>query len=331
MIMTAVLIASASGYIYNTGTSGKNQTNTSSLQSNISSLQQQLQTLQAKEGCLVTTAVPQRPTGNLTPVLLMKPGTTGTVCVMYKTSWGGNASLYTNYTASLASRYWFGISVGRNNSVSHSFTVSMRPNPVTPSASLSSITVLYQVTALANSTGFYDHSAPYGYCDTMPMAVGYSASQVNGSDFPARPPAHACPAEAYIPTVVGIAGMTFTLVDIPASRSYMTAPSVGSFCSETTQNYTGNVPCFADTRSQAYVFNCTSTAATPSGCTATMGTGSSAFNVTVWYPAKNQTFPWAGCYYIVSNASGKTSADWEVCIALTSNSFVVATPPGPLT
>jgi hypothetical protein len=62
-----------------------------------------------------------------------------------------------------------------------------------------------------------------------------------------------------------------------------------------------------------------------------MGTGSSAFNVTVWYPTKNQTIPWANCYYVVSNTSGRTPAAWDVCIALTSNSFVVATPPGPLT
>ena len=321
--MTAVLIASAGGYVYNTRT----QTTPSQNQSNISSLQSQLQTLQAEQACLLTTPVPQRPAGNLTPVLTMKPGTTGSICVTYKTYWGGNASAYTNSTASYASSYQFGIRIGRNNTASHSFIETAQPNPVTPSASMSSITVLYRVTALANSTGFYDYSAPYGYCGTMPMAVGYSGSQVNGSDFPPRPPPHSCAVELYIPSSVGVSGIGVALVNIPASRSYMTTGD----CSETTPSYTGNAPCLTFDRAQAYVFNCLAAASTPSGCTATLGVGPSRFNVTVWYPEKNQTFWWANCYYVVSNALGKTPATWEVCVPLTLSSFILATPPDQLT
>ncbi len=326
VIMASVLIVSAGGYMLDTGTHPGNTTG-----ANTSSLQMQIQTLQAKQACLGATPLPQRHVGNLTPVLQMRPNTTGTICVTYETSWGGSASAYTNDTAAAASRYPFGIVIGRNNSNSHSFTTSMLPSVVTPSAGMSSITVLYRVTALANSTGFYDYSAPYGYCGTMPMAVGYSASQINGSDFPPRPPLHSCPAEPYIPTSVGVSGINFTLVDIPASRSYMTAPTSTSFCSATSPAYTGNVPCFTYDKAQAYVFNCTAAAAASSGCTVTFGTGPSSFDVTVWYPVTNQTIPWANCYYVVSNGSGRTPAAWEVCLALTPGSFVVATPPGPLT
>ncbi len=329
VIMASVLIASAGGYLFNTQSQPQNST--SKTQSSVSILEFQLQALQAKQACLATASVPQRHVGNLTPVLLMKPSTTGIICVTYKTSWGGNASTYSNDTASVASRYPFVMTIGRNNSISHAFTVSVLPSPVIPSVDMSSVTVLYRVTALANSTGYYDYSAPYGSCGTVPMAVGYTASQVSGSDFPSRPPPHSCPAEPYIPTSVGVAGINVSLVDIPASRSYLTAPTSASFCSETTPEYTGNVPCFSYDRSQAYVFNCMAAAATPSGCTVTLGTGPSNFNVTVWYPAKNQTMSWANCNYVVSNGSGKTPHAWDVCIASTSTSFILATPPGPLT
>jgi hypothetical protein len=52
--------------------------------------------------------------------------------------------------------------------------------------------------------------------------------------------------------------------------------------------------------------------------------------MTIWYPAKNQTFWWANCYYVVSNAFGKTAPTWEVCLPVSSTSFILATPPDQL-
>lgn len=55
------------------------------------------------------------------------------------------------------------------------------------------VTIVYIITALGNSTGFYSESAPWTGCFGMPMAVGYSASQVNASDFfLPQPPVHGC-------------------------------------------------------------------------------------------------------------------------------------------
>jgi hypothetical protein len=65
----------------------------------------------------------------------------------------------------------------------HSLVVSSAPAVFRPSANVDYFTVVYTVRALSNSTGFYDQTAPWVGCTVMPMAVGYSAASMNGSDF----------------------------------------------------------------------------------------------------------------------------------------------------
>jgi hypothetical protein len=96
--------------------------------------------------------------------------------------------------------------------ISHSFQISVLPNSIRPSASMDYVTVVYIVTALSNSTGFYDESAPWTGCDGMPMAVGYSAPQVNVSDF-TQPPPHNCFVQLLDPVTEYVTGMNVTYVD----------------------------------------------------------------------------------------------------------------------
>src|SRR5574340_218284 len=71
-------------------------------------------------------------------------------------------------------------------------------------------TVTYIIRPLSNATGFYDQSIPRLACERYPLAVGYTADQVNASDFsyidPLNPP---CVSGAYVLTKVEISGMDY--------------------------------------------------------------------------------------------------------------------------
>jgi len=128
------------------------------------------------------------------PVLLMQPGSTASICVTYQSAWQGNSSEY-NKLGFGNGTYGFSLSIGKERCetsagetscteiVSNSFIITANPGSIQPSPTTNYVAVVYTVASLANSTGFYDRSAPYEYCIGMPMAVGYSASQVNSSDF----------------------------------------------------------------------------------------------------------------------------------------------------
>lgn len=170
--------------------------------------------------CADAVPVPQRPVGNLTPVLVMQPRRAGSICVAYKTSWSGDPSVFNSLTSGWESTYLkngsfpFMLFIG-NNSGRSPFVITATPSSVRPSANMTYVTVRYDVSALPNSTGIYDYSAPYGYCDSVPMAVGFSATQLKGSDFPPRPSPHSCIAELFSPVSVGVVGIGVALVDIP--------------------------------------------------------------------------------------------------------------------
>src|SRR2546426_2673000 len=168
----------------------KTAQNSTTFNAESSALQAELNNLQMVEsGCGGSTPVSQRPVGNATPVLLMQPRTTAAICVTYKASWSDDESRFNSTLQSQSfwlqnGSYVFRMWIIKNNSVSHSFTITPSPGSITPSQYVGYVTVLYRVSALQNSTGFYDQSAPFGYCGGIPMAVGYSASQAKGSHLP---------------------------------------------------------------------------------------------------------------------------------------------------
>jgi hypothetical protein len=156
------------------------------------------------------------------PVLLMQPTTTAYICVTYQSAWQGNSSQYealhfSNYT------FQFSLSVSKEHcvtsdggtsctgNVSNSFEISASPNSIQPSPETNYVSVVYTVTALGNSTGFYDHSAPYNYCSGMPMAVGYPASEVNASDF-SPIVVIPCPLLVFHAIGVSVGGMNVTYI-----------------------------------------------------------------------------------------------------------------------
>jgi hypothetical protein len=163
------------------------------------------------------------------PVLLMRSNSTAYVCVVYQTAWQGNESLYSIYNSSsfllVNGTYQFGyFPVGNykcstaNGSTtctetdSHSFVITALPESIRPTASMNYVTVVYIVTALSNSTGFYDRSAPWTGCLFMPIAVGYTASEVNASDF-TQEPLHSCFVQFFIPIAEYSTGMSVTYVN----------------------------------------------------------------------------------------------------------------------
>ncbi|MGI0017147.1 MAG: hypothetical protein ACREA1_00395 [Nitrosotalea sp.] len=76
-------------------------------------------------------------------------------------------------------------------------------------------TVTYVIKSLLNATGFYDKSIPRLVCGYYPMAVGYTANNVNSSDFtPINPLGSTCPVGQYVLAKVEISGMNYTSVTL---------------------------------------------------------------------------------------------------------------------
>lgn len=223
----AVLVVASFGAGYLAGVGGRTVTVTSSVQTSAVTTATSTTTL------TVTSAVSQPCTEQVynattiltlanVPVLLMQPGSTGYVCVTYRSEWDGNPGQF-NSQFFPNGTYEFSLSISKEHcvtnssetsctsAVSNSFVTGASPSSIRPSPATDYVDVLYTVTALSNSTGFYDRSAPYEYCIGMPMAVGYSASQVNASDFAPIliPP---CPLLPFAPVSVSVVGMNVTYV-----------------------------------------------------------------------------------------------------------------------
>ena len=150
-----------------------------------------------------TTSTTVQPCGNrveepnnssLIPVLLMQPNTTAYICVTYQTGWKGNP----NYNFSVYGpsspfvQYHFYPFVVSNEFCGpsgcggidyNSFVVGVVPTTVNLAAYTNYVVVLYTVTALANSTGYYSNGPAFACGFWVSMAVGHPASDVNGSDF----------------------------------------------------------------------------------------------------------------------------------------------------
>lgn len=165
------------------------------------------------------------------PVLLVQPNSTGYVCVVYESAWHGNGTLfnssstYNSYPLLVNGSYQFYPFIVSNyncdNStndttctqvISHSFIVNSTPSFIKPSANMTYVTVIYTVSALSNSTGFYDQSAPWTGCIGMPLAVGYTSSEVNSSDF-TQQPVHSCFVQLFTPIAEFSAGMGVTYIN----------------------------------------------------------------------------------------------------------------------
>jgi hypothetical protein len=151
------------------------------------------------------------------PVLLMRPNSTGYVCVTFET-----------FTPSAAVQHlsFFPFPVGQrctrvngttsscDGTVYDSFQNGVTPTNLTiPALNTTFFTVVYAYHSLGNSTGFYNLAAFGPDCTDEPMAVGYSAAQVNASDFDLPKIPIECPASSFLPVSEYVTGMNVTYID----------------------------------------------------------------------------------------------------------------------
>jgi hypothetical protein len=141
------------------------------------------------------------------PVLLMNPASTLTVCVTWQATPIPNGTAG-YYIYSHAHALNFSLEVVHNmpctpapppgttcffGVTSHSFVITTIPSRVPLNPYISNFVTLYQITALGNSTGFYEQALPdSGICSHTPLVVGYKPSQVNTTDFYGYPPPFLC-------------------------------------------------------------------------------------------------------------------------------------------
>ena len=90
------------------------------------------------------------------------------------------------------------------------------------------------------------------------------------------------------------------------------------------------VPCIASSFSQAFIFNCVSEAASPSGCTRQVSSGLgnagsplTNYTITVWYPYVNHPDEpaSANCKFSVP---GDTVSPYAYCFLVSSTSFAIS-------
>jgi hypothetical protein len=118
-----------------------------------------------------------------------------------------------------------------------------------------------------------------------------------------------------------IAEQNFT-VNFSDSYIYLSA---GGFCS----GPGGYEPCWGGT--DAYVFDCASSAATPEGCTQIVTSTLApypSYTIDIRYPFTNQTTPsWANCLWTVAGVT--PGQGYAYCISVNSTSFVIGEQAGP--
>ena len=163
------------------------------------------------------------------PVLLMQPSTTAYICVTYQTGWKGDPNYnFSVYLSSPFVQYHFypfdvsneqciesGSGTACSPDVSNAFRVTAFPTTVYLTALTDYVVVLYAITALANSTGYYSNGPSFACGFWFPLAVGHPASDVNSSDFgQSQVPPVQCPGfiggPLLSPVSVSVSGMGVT-------------------------------------------------------------------------------------------------------------------------
>ena len=159
----------------------------------------------------------------------MQPSTTAYICVTYQTGWKGDPNYnFSVYLTSPFVKYHFypfdvsnerciesGSGTSCSPNVSNAFEVSAFPATVNLTANINYVVVLYTVTALANSTGYYSNGPAFACGFGFPLAVGHPASDVNSSDFgQSQVPPVQCPGfiggPLLSPVSVSVSGMDVT-------------------------------------------------------------------------------------------------------------------------
>ena len=187
-------------------------------------------------------------------VLLLQPGNTAKVCVTYQTNWNSSATFaffQTNYfsagklvipfqvlndvpvttrigtefptnsgtansTTTISSNPGTLVTAYSAKSYSSSFKAVLQPSSINPTSGLTTFTVLYTITPLSNSTGFY---SDFGPAPGLLISVGYTASGILASDFPNAGLVHPLgPPFPYHATAVSVIGAPVIDLTIPRTN-----------------------------------------------------------------------------------------------------------------
>ena len=96
-------------------------------------------------------------------------------------------------------------------------------------------------------------------------------------------------------------------------------------CSASGPGYFAGAPCFSYDIDNAVIFNCAAAASTSAGCKTTVVSPlnrSYNYNLTIWYPYTNASFPDTNCRYAASPGGNGAGYGW--CISVGQNSFIIA-------
>jgi hypothetical protein len=154
-------------------------------------------------------------------VILLQPGVSTQVCVVYQANWLTGANNYTvfkdnffsngilNFTAQVYNLVRVPNSTAMTYTTSHSFKISAEPASIRPTPNLTKIAITYTITPLSNATGYYDRFLFPG----IMLSVGHSGAQVGASDFPyANTLESTGMAQPYVPVSVYVTGAEVTQV-----------------------------------------------------------------------------------------------------------------------
>lgn len=143
-----------------------------------------------------------------TPVYLMKPGTTGELCIRYTDAFSDQSYSGTIYSQMVA-----------RTADAKNVTISPYPDQITEKdhyfasagdaiSRKTSFDIAYTINAPTDSTGFYG-VWPMGFCGGLPFAIGYNTSEINySSDFAWKSgPYYGCSGLGLDKKIVGLSGI----------------------------------------------------------------------------------------------------------------------------
>jgi hypothetical protein len=133
---------------------------------------------------------------NYIPVFLMKPNSTGKVCI---NNWPVDKTFgYTGKTSA---------GVGNGNSQTFDITVIPYPSEITID-STSNKTIVYTITTSSQAHGFYRVSPMFDNCaGGIPLAIGYNSSHLFDKDFPWLWETYPCPFGGINTQIIGLTGI----------------------------------------------------------------------------------------------------------------------------
>lgn len=134
---------------------------------------------------------------NYVPVFLMKPNSTGKICI---TTWSDDKS----------SKYEMKTSAGiSKDHYSETSDATVVPYPENIVIDNTNKTIIYAITTTGNASGFYRIGTNWDSCGGgLPLAVGYDSSYSFDNDFPWLWETYPCPFGSGIPSHMQITGLT---------------------------------------------------------------------------------------------------------------------------